>query len=361
MRICFFGAYNPSYPRNAIIKKGLKMNGAEVSECRLDPRYKFWLRYPLLLSRWARFCRTHDFFFVPEFCQKDVPLAKFLSFLSSKKLIFDPLASRFETKISDWRRKPADSPEGWWNYEIDIWAFKLSDLILADTLAHKNYYCQKYRLSSDKVEVLPVGFDDNFFKPSFSHIDKENSDYFTVLFYGSFLPLHGVEVMIQAADIISKKDRSIRFRFMGSGQTLPKVKAEACELGLDNVLFEGWTNLSKLVQKIDSADICLGIFGKTEKAKRVIPHKVYQSMGMKKAVITTKTSAVEEFFSHRKDIFLCPEPRPELLAEAILELKGDKILREEIAERGYQHVRENFTPQAIGRRLVEIMEKHFIH
>lgn len=361
MRYCFFGGYSSSYPRNAIIRKGLRMSGAEVLECNPDRRYKFWLRYPFLAAHWARICRRHNFFFIPEFCQKDVPLAKFLSFFSSKKIIFDPLASRFETKIADWRRRPADSPEAWWNYEIDLWAFRLSHLVLADTQAHKDYYCEKYRLPSEKVEVLPVGFDDSFFKPSPARVDKEQRDRFTVLFYGSFLPLHGVEVIIQAAAITWKEDRSIRFGLIGSGQTLPQAKAEAAKLGLSNVRFEGWTTPGKLVEKIASSDICLGIFGRTEKANRVVPHKIYQSLGMKKAVVTTRTQALEEFFSDREDIFLCPEPRPELLAEAILELKENKVLREGIAERGYQYVKENFTPQALGRRLIEITEKHFIH
>ncbi|NQT81257.1 MAG: glycosyltransferase [Candidatus Aminicenantes bacterium] len=370
MKLCFLGAYDPEYPRNTVIKKGLSRNRIEFSECGLRPRYKFFLRYPILLSRYLCPYSKHDFFFVPEFCQKDVPLARLLSLLTSKRVIFDPLASRFETKIIDWERKPLDSWQARWNLKIDNWAFKLSDLVLADTQAHKDYYCRMYGLPPEKVAVLPVGFDDDVFKPSVVRLphyvprndiqvvpDKE--DRFTVLFYGSFLPLHGVDVILQAAKKVYKKEPSIQFKFIGSGQTLPKVKSLAGELGLSNVHFEDWLPQDKLPERITLSDICLGIFGETEKARRVVPHKIFQSMGMRKPVITTRTPAVEEFFSHKENIFLVPEPKPEFLSGAILELKRDWVLRDKIAENGYQLVSREFSPEAIGRTLVDIIKRCF--
>jgi glycosyltransferase involved in cell wall biosynthesis len=357
MRLCFFGAYDPAYPRNTVIKKGLRLNGVEVSECWLRPKYKFWLRYPLLASQYLSSYAGHNIFFVPEFCQKDVPLAKILSLFSSKKIVFDPLAGRFETKIIDWKRKPLNSWQARLNFKIDYWAFRLSDLILADTQAHKDYFCQKYGLPSKKVKVLPVGFDDDLFSLS-AAAEKENR--FTVLFFGSFLPLHGVDCILEAAKIVLSEEPSIQFRFIGSGQTLLLAKNLASRLGLSNVLFEDWLPLSELPNRIASSDICLGIFGRTEKARRVVPHKIFQAMGMKKPVITGQTPAVKEFFSHRENIFLIPESNPDLLAQAILELKRDEDLREGIAERGYQLVSQKFSSEAIGRTLIKILEKNFI-
>ena len=356
MKLCFFGAYDPRYPRHNIIKRGLVTNKVKVIECRLSPKYKFWLRYPLFLFRYPLFCKNNDFIFVPEFCQKDMPLAKFLSWFSSARLVFDPLAARYETKITDWKRKSEDSWQARWNFKIDRWAFKLSDLILADTQAHKEYYCQKYGLASDKVAVLPVGFDDSFFVPTKA---KNRNRRFSVLFYGSFLPLHGVEVMIQAAKSVSFIEPSIQFKFVGSGQTLPRVQALATELNCSNVYFEDWIPQEKLPEKIASADLCLGIFGKTEKAKRVVPHKIFQALAMKSPVITARTPAVEEFFSHRENIFLCSEPFPDSLTKAVLELKEDEALRKKIAENGLDLVRKSFAPAAIGRSLKRILEQYF--
>jgi glycosyltransferase involved in cell wall biosynthesis len=359
MRITFFGAYDPAYPRNAVIRKGLRLNGVDVRECRVAPKFKFWARYPLLLCRWRR---LPDFLFVPEFCQKDVPLAAFMGLLTARPVIFDPLAARYETKIVDWKWKPADSPAAWWNSRIDRAAFAAAGLVLADTEAHKSYYCETYGLRRDKVEVLPLGYDDGLFKPRDWRADAaagRSGGSFEVLFYGSFLPLHGADVIIGAARILASKDPSVRFKLVGSGRTLADVRGAAAAAALNNVEFIGWMPARELPKIIGAADVCLGIFGRTEKAGRVVPHKIFQSMGMGKPVITARTPAVEEFFEHGKNIYFCDDPLAESLAEAVLALKQDATFRNGIARRGHELVTENYSPRAIGRRLLEISAKHF--
>ncbi len=356
MRICFFGAYNPAYPRNAVIRRGLRLNGNDISECRVWPGRKFWLRYPLLLASWLKKGRRADFIFIPEFCQKDLPLARCLSLLTSKKLIFDPLASRYETKILDWKRKPPGTVQASWNRALDRWALRFSDLVLADTQAHKDYYCQSYGVPGAKVAVLPLGYDDEVFRKISR---EEDSSVFLVLFFGSFLPLHGADVIVEAAAAVARHDLSIRFKLIGSGQTFPRVKSLADNAGLTNVLFEGWISQERLAQEIGAAAISLGIFGRTEKARRVVPHKIFQSMGMGKPVITCRTPAAEEFFVHKKHIYYCDAPDPELLVRAILDLKKDESLRQKIARGGYALVRERHSPLAVGRMLNDILNGTF--
>ncbi len=358
MIFSFLGAYDPAYPRNAILRCGLERNGAGVRECRLPRSVKFWLRYPVGLSRYSRTVRRSDIIFVPEFCQKDVPLGTVFASLFAKRIVFDPLAGRYETKIIDWRRRKPGTVRAWWNRTIDRIAFSLSDLVLADTEAHKDYFCRNYGLPEDKVAVIPVGYDDRLFRPvrrTPARGAAKPGREFTVLFFGSFLPLHGAESIIDAAGLLARKAPSVRFRFIGSGQTLDRVRIRADCLGLRNVSFDGWLKLSDLPARIAEADVCLGIFGETEKARRVVPHKVFQSLGMGKPVITARTPAAEEFFHHKKDIFFCEPPFGKNLAAAILALKADPGLKRGLAEKGYALVREKYSPGPLGRRLLEVV------
>lgn len=367
MNICFFGGYDRDYPRNAVIRQGLRANGIGVYECRINPGGRFWVRYPLLLSRWLSEAgaakRPCSWLFVPEFCQKDVPLAWFLALVSSRRLVFDPLASRYETKILDWRRKPEGSLAAWWNRMIDLWALRLSSLVLADTEAHRHDYCRRFGLEPRKVGVLPVGFDDRVFSRGLvqERPDSEGEGApFNVIFFGSFLPLHGVDVIVRAAGRVWQEDRTVRFRLIGSGQTYPRVRQLAAALGLENIAFEEGASQPRLAEKIArQAHVCLGIFGATEKAGRVVPHKIFQSMALRKPVVTSRTPAVQEFFTHRRDIFLCERADPESLALAILELRRDQSLREEIARAGYELVWEKYYPRALGGVLKTILEDHF--
>lgn len=363
MNVVFFGAYDPAYPRNAVLRRGLELNGVAVSECRVRPGPKFWLRYPLLIAGWLRSGKASSatkFLFVPEFAQKDVPLAAFIGRLSGRPVVFDPLASRYETKILDWRRKPEGSPSARWNRAIDRRAFRSAGLIIADTQAHKEYYCREFGLPPGKVAVVPVGFDDRVFTRSLADRRTPKSvstGTFIVLFFGSFLPLHGVELIIEAARHISGVDRAVRFHFIGSGQTLDRVRSLVSEYGLDSVDFEGWMSQTELAGRVsETADVCLGIFGRTEKAGRVVPHKIFQAMALGKPVITARTRASEEFFSHRRNIYFSDGSDPVSLAGAVLELKKDAGLRERIARDGFNLVWEKYRPEVLGSALKDILE-----
>ena len=365
MEVIFFGGYDPEYPRNAVLRRGLELNGVRVSECQVRLGRRFWLRYPALLGRWLRRPKVWSsppaVIFVPEFAQKDVPLARLLARLTSRRVVFDPLASRYETKILDWGRKPEGSPSARWNKRLDRWAFRSSDVLIADTSAHKDYYCREYRVDEAQVAVLPVGFDDRVFSAALGSVQpvpQAAEAPFTVFFFGSFLPLHGAADIIEAARLVSKAEPSVKFHFVGSGQTLGSVQAKAVEWCLANVEFEGWLSQTELAERVARrADVCLGIFGRTEKAGRVVPHKVFQSMALAKPVITARTPAVEEFFVDRENILLCRKEDPGSLAEAIVELKRDQALRMRIAQKGNELVWRKYHPAALGSILKDILEK----
>ncbi len=364
MNWLFLGGYDPAYPRTAVIRKGLGAHGDGVIEYAADPSFKAWLRYPLLLARIAagsvsRFpLRRADAVYVPSFCQKDVPLARFLAALIARPVVFDPLAPRHETKILDRGRRPADSLTARWNWWIDALAFRLADIVLADTAAHAAYYKSAYGVPARKLVVVPVGYDDALFDPDSgataaarASARSPSGAAFTVLFFGSFLPLHGVTAVVEAAREVLRRDPAVRFRFVGSGDTWARARALASDLGASNCVFEPWVPLGALPTLIASADVALGIFGRTDKARRVVPHKIFQSLGMRRPVITARTPAVEEFFAHGEDIWLCDEPYAGTLADAVLRLKADAAFRERLAAGGFRTVKERFTPAAVAAAL----------
>ncbi len=100
MEVCFVGGYDSDYPRNSVLRRGLSLAGVAVSECHVRPGYKFWLRYPRLAAAWLTRGPRRDggrgrdnrpgYIFVPEFCQKDVPLARSLAVLGSRPGHFRP-------------------------------------------------------------------------------------------------------------------------------------------------------------------------------------------------------------------------------------------------------------------------------
>ena len=363
MRVCFFGGYNPGYIRNVIIKEGLIKNGVKVMECHTKSKFKFWLRYPILFFRHLKFFLIkYDFIFVPAFRHKDVPLAKFIGLLTNKPVVFDPLVSRYETKVVDQKKVAPYSIQARHNFRIDKLSFKLADIVLADTSTHADYYAREFGINRNKFSRVPVGVSDELFS-LFKTGGKEKNrkeNNFLVQFFGSFLPLQGIEYIVRAARIVEIRDKNIRFELIGSGQTFPMIKRLVEELELKNIVLRDWVPFNKLPEVVSRADICLGIFGDTEKALRVVPNKVFQCLSLEKPVITGRTPAILEYFVDRKNIFLCEVANADSLANAIMLLKDNGKLRRKIAENGYKLIQENFTSELIGRQVKEILSKTLV-
>ncbi len=363
MRVCFFGGYNPKYIRNVIIKEGLAKNGVEVVECHAKSKFKFWLRYPMLLSKHLKMLPVkYDLIFVPAFRHKDIPLARLIGLLTNKPVVFDPLVSRYETKVLDQKRVTPYSLQARYNFEIDKLSFRLADMILVDTSAHADYYAREFGIERVKFRRIPVGVPDepfSLFKARGEEKRREQSN-FLVQFYGSFLPLQGVEYIVQAARIVQGKDKSVRFELIGSGQTFPMIKGLIEDWGLENMILRNWVPFHELPEMVSGADICLGIFGNTEKALRVVPNKVFQCLSLKKPVITGRTPAILEYFVDRENIFLCEPANADSLAKTIMILRDNEELRKKIAENGHRLIQQNFTSTVIGRQVKEILTKTLV-
>ncbi len=355
--VCFFGGYEDNYPRCEVLRKGLENEGFAVEECRVRHTMKIFNRYPRLLWKYVKMKNNFDIIFVPVFRHKDVPLAWILGRMSGKKIIFDPLVSRYETKIKDKQDAPDRSFQSWYNRRIDSVSLNLPDLVLADTEEHALYYAGEFGVPESRIRVLPVGYDDQVFSAAARH--RENGrDSCVILFYGSYLPLHGVDTIINAAAFL--RDRhDIRIELIGDGQTCPRVRKLAEQAKLENVKFLPRVSYESLPDYINKADVCLGIFGRSEKALRVVPNKIYQCLAMAKAVITANTAAVSAVFEHERNIILVPPGDPEALAAEIQRLADDADLRGLLGRNGFAAVGDKYSCAGIGKEFKRILEDVF--
>ena len=68
-----------------------------------------------------------------------------------------------------------------------------------------------------------------------------------------------------------------------------------------------WVDYADLVSWISRADLCLGIFGTSEKAASVIPNKVYQVVAAGRPVVTRDSPAIRELLEHAPPcVYLIP-------------------------------------------------------
>ena len=172
-----------------------------------------------------------------------------------------------------------------------------------------------------------------------------------VLFWGNFIPLQGVPTIIRAAALLVP-DGNVHFDIIGDGQTSDEVQVVVESVSIPNVTFYGRKPLREIPEFIERSDICLGIFGSTGKAARVIPNKLYEAIAMAKPVVTADTPAIHELFMDCEDVLLCRIADPADLAAKIRIMRDDEELRRRIAEGGYRNYQKFCTPPKIGMRLL---------
>ncbi len=371
MKICFFGAYDRNYTSNQIVLKGLEQNNVKVVEVnshtpltRLDSEKDmstFKLISRILKKRkivteivkhWKDL-RTCDYIYVAFPGHFDVILAYPLAKLLRKKILFNPIVIFYTGFVNDQGILKDGSILANILKLGEKMIYGMSDIILADTQLQKDHIHSLFGTSNDKIKVLALGADDSIYKYSFKKPTKRE---FNVVYYGLYSPLHGVEYILDAAELCLK-DKSIKFLMVGKGNTYEKTVADAKKRKLTNVIF--YPDLTEVdsYETLASADVFIGFLQKHPTVDRIVPNKVYQGFALGKTVVTGETPVMNELFEHKKHVYFCKLADGKSLANAVLELRSNEKLQTDIAKDGYKIFMDKFTPRQIGKQFINLMSK----
>ena len=292
LRIVAWGTYDLGKPRDRILLRGLRENGVEVLECHTDiwqgvedksqvhswqQRLRLvakWITaYPSLIYRYLRLPK-HDAVLVPYLGQFDIlvlwPFAK----LRRRPIVLDAFLSLYNTVVEDRQLVGKHNPIAYALFALEWLACHAADAILVDTNAHGRYFQATFNIPATKVCRVFVGAETEHFPTASQPAKQPTDNTFRVLFYGQFIPLHGIDTVVRAAKLT--EDDGITWQLIGTGQEAERIRGLIRELEPRNLTWDDWVPYEELVHRIHAADVCLGIFGATDKASRVIPNKVFQ-------------------------------------------------------------------------------------
>ena len=371
LRALYFGTFHSTYPGNALLIKGLRQNGVEVSVCHVPLGEKSRSKYHeygsfvskvrlaiLYLGAYVKLCLgylkagPHDTIIYGYLGQLDAPLVYLISRLRRKPVVFNPMFSLYDTVVLDRQLFRDGSVAARILSFLDRFAFRISTIVFLDTREHIRIWTDRLGCDPERIRQLNFGADDSIFFPRETAAHEAP---FRVIFYGTFMPTQGVPIIVEAAKILERE--GVRFEIIGFGQDSEKVRNLADHIRPTNVTFVEWVNFEELPERIARAHVALGMFGTSDKMKRCLPNKIVQCLAMGCPVITGESPSVREYCRHGKDIFLCEPGDPVKLAEAIRTLRDDPELRATIAEGALELYRDQFTPLAVGAKARGFMEE----
>jgi glycosyltransferase involved in cell wall biosynthesis len=349
MRVLYFGTYERAYPRNAQVISCLRGVGVEVVEHH-RPVWgggpEQWSAGPLAAVRLAiaqarllrRPAGRFDAVVVGYPGHLDLPAARRAA--RGAPVVFNPLVSLWDTLVGDRGRFGDGSVPARLLRAIDRGALRSADLVVADTDAQAEFFARLGGLPRERLAVCFVGAEERLFGPGWKAREPP-------LFVGKLIPLHGVETILEAARLAPE----LQLHVVGRGQLQGLLRRRP-----PNVLWTPWIPYAELAGALRRAAAALGIFGTSDKARRVIPNKVFQALACGTPVVTADTPAARELLASEASALLVPPGDAGALAEALRRLAEDAALRERLSVGGLAAYRERASEQVLGHRWRRLLE-----
>jgi glycosyltransferase involved in cell wall biosynthesis len=256
-------------------------------------------------------------------------LVIFLRLFTKKTIIFDYYVSLHDMIIKDRKISTPNSPIGKLTFWLDKRSLELADHIIVDTTQLINTAVDNYGIDRNKFIRLPLAVNE---EKIFPKVIQRHKEIFTLVYMGSYIPFHGVDIVMNAAKILEDQGEEIYFLMLGKGQKYEMSTALAKKHALKNIEFIDFVTMEELNDYYNASDVTLGAFGAGERAKVFITNKAYESFALGKPHLTLETPAMKELFVEDKSIFFVKGSTPSSLAKKILEIKNNEVLCKEVAQ-----------------------------
>lgn len=300
----------------------------------------------VLLSHTLNPRRRPSVVLVPHPCQFDAVVVGALCRIVRVPMVIDYFVSLHETVVDDRNIVSSTSLTAKVLRSVDALSVKLATLILADTPEDIEAFAKETSTAPSKWRTVWVGADSDIYTPVVASSSPEK----VVLFYGTYIPLQGIDFIVRASLLLPKE---YRIRLIGEGQERPRIEKIIRELNAPIELLNSVSE-TDLPAEIAQASVCLGIFGTGSKSSRVIPNKVFQCMAMGKAVITADTPAIRNHLGSA--VATVPAGDPQALANAVVTLLEDDARLHELETESRKLFLEKFDDNKIAPMLIEALQ-----
>lgn len=339
-RFLVWGTFDTGKPRVRMLLEALRLEDPALPVCHRNPwagiedksqikgagaklalLLRWLLAYPALIWAYLRAPR-HQVVVVPYPGNLDVLLLWPLARLRGAKICWDMFLSLYDTTVIDRALLRRDGLTARLLHAAEWLSTRAADRVLLDTRAHADHVASLFGLDAGKVGAFQVGAETEVFaragRPPATNPVK-------VLFYGQFIPLHGLDTIVAAIEQVeARQDRPpIHFTIVGQGQEQARIDALIAARGLTSVDRIGWVNYAQLPALIERSAICLGVFAPDGKGTRVIPNKVFQILAVGRPLITMDSPAIRELVSPGPALRLVPPGDAAALADAIIALAAE--------------------------------------
>jgi glycosyltransferase involved in cell wall biosynthesis len=368
LRFLWFGSYSrgAGYPRNDTLVEGLRELGHEVHEVHV-PLFRD-ASQRVALGRGGGFLRTawrqklaairlalgwfraqpHDVAVAGSGGLMDALILRFLQNVQRTPLVHDAFIPLYDTVVRDRQLASPGSLRARTLRRLEAGAARVADVVLCDTAANAELFAEDYPAAAPKTAIVPIAQRD----PGDPAPLPAAGGPLRVLLVATYIPLHGVETVIESARLL--RGDGVEVTIVGTGQEFGALEARARGApGL--TLVPHFEPFAEVCERLARSHVGLGVFGDTAKAARVVPLKAALVLSAGRALVTRAGPAAEAALTGAAE--LIPPADPAALAAALRALRDDRARLTRLATVGRERFLERFTPRAAAEALVRSLQE----
>jgi glycosyltransferase involved in cell wall biosynthesis len=215
----------------------------------------------------------------------------------------------------------------------------------------KNDIIKAYRISADKIIVLPDGADP-YLKQSKNRLKGFNAGY-----SGSLLKGRGIDLILNMA----KKFPDVNFHIMGGSES--EITYWRNKMDAPNIKYYGHIPPKSVKDIIIGMDVLLMPYqscenrplidaAKVNTVKWMSPMKMFEYMATGKAIISSDLMVLKEVLKNEHNALLCDPDRKEDWYAALRRLKNDQALRTAIGAKAKSDLEAHYTWKIRAEKLI---------
>ena len=230
--------------------------------------------------------------------------------------------------------------------------YRKADRIIVHAKQNKTDLNSQFQIAPDKIDVIPHG-NYEFANPQDKELKPAKTDpYFKLLFFGFIRAYKGLDVLLEALKIVIEKNPQVRLQIAGK----PKESFQEYQQMIDTL---GLTEYIKLHLDYVAIPQMESFFKNTDVV--MLPYKrisqsgiIFLAYAFGKPVIATSVGGLPEVVDDGQSGLLVPAEDAPALAQAILQLTGDRARLQQMAKYAQQLSQNKFSWEAIAKKTVDL-------
>jgi len=267
-----------------------------------------------ILSAW-RLRRRYDVVHVHNMPDVLVFSALVPKLLGAKVILdlHDPMPELMETIFNLPRQSLAVRFLKW----CEKWSIRFVNLVLTPNVAFKSLFTSR-GCPSEKIHIIMNSPADELF--SFRPVtlnppgEKPLGQPFTILYHGSLVERHGLDLAIDALEIAKKSIPDATIVICGENTSyFERVMDTVHQRGLnESVHYLGMRNLQQIVKAINQCDIGVIPNRRSVFTEINMPTRIFEYLALGKPVIAPHTQGIRDYFSDENILFFEPDNAADL-------------------------------------------------